>query len=325
MNIFEFWNIEFDHKKIHNICGDIKLIANFIIEKSLLYLSKQNFSGNIYLRTLALIFIAKKFIKLYNVCELCDNRRTELIFIPEEVKQVEREKDWFDREKLCKSLTRFIHYNGILKFKNEDFNGQTLSTDDIEYDDIVKIADIFKIEKPSGSNNMHNQHYQFEAYKKAVDDMFVEITNWQSVYSPKIWNKIYTYICDEIYEQSDREFEKYQPLPTRTYFVTPLSHFIETEEPVTNYVMIDGQYLYRCENNELSWNKHPRIVRTRNTTIVSILDLINKTYGCVFNSNPNALLFFEDHRKPIISSSRLDYFNFVRDFKIYEHLYTGWF
>lgn len=316
MNPFDFWNTEFDLKKITNISGDAILITNYIIEKSFEYLKKQNFTGNIYLKTLALIMIAKKLIKIYNVHEVAfaSNREKYIVDEPS-----------FNLKLLKTSLNNFLHFNGVIKFKDEEFFDQTLSTDDFEFEDIVKIGKLFKVSQPTSKNNIHNQHYQIKTYKKAVKDMFDEIVKYQSSFTADVWLKIYQYILDEVFETSDNNEENFKEDDIRTYFCRANTVFSETSSKISNLAFVENKFLFKSDNMEMDWTKVSKCRYPRQITIVDILKTIETSYGAVFNINPNAILFFEDYKKPVISTSRIQFFDFIHSFEIYEYIYSSWY
>lgn len=316
MNPFDFWNTEFDLKKIKNVSGDVTLVTNYIIDRSFRYLEKQNFTGNMYLKTLALIMIAKRLIKLYNIHEVS--------FISNKEKYTVDEPS-FNLKLLKTSLNNFLHFNGIIKFKDEEFFDQTLSTDDIEFEDIVKIGELFKVSQPTSKNNIHNRHYQINIYKKAVKDMFDEIVKYQSSFTPDVWSKIYQYILDEVLESSNDNKENFKEDDVRTYFCKVNTKFSKTSTKISNLAFVENKFLFKCDDMELDWSNIIICRFPRNITIVNILETIKESYGVVFNINPNAILFFEDHKKPVVSSSRIQYFDFIHSFEIYEYIYSTWY
>ena len=310
MENFEFWNIELDLKNIRNISGDINLIADYIFKLSVKYLKNKNFTGNLYLHVIALIKIARKIARTFKIYELCDLK----YYNPITFKQVE-----YSEEILKRSLNNFLYFSGTIKFKNEDFFGQKLSTEDFEFDKVCKIASLYKIVPSKKKNHIHNRHYQIDVYKKSVHDLFNELAKKQMNLPQKIVNLIHLYIRNDIAKLSKTSVSCDGPM---TYFCRIDTKFIKSKDQNSNYLFVENQFLYKNNSVSIDFEKHPYNL-IFNPTIEHILRKVTEEVKVVYNINPNAILFFEDISKEVMKPSRYEYFDFITSFEIYEPFYRN--
>lgn len=310
MENFEFWNIELDFKNIKNISGDINLIADYIFKLSLKYLKNKNFSGNLYLHVIAIIKIARKIARSFKIYELCDLKSYSLFTI----KQVE-----YSEEILKRSLNNFLYFSGTIKFKDEDFFGQKLSSEDFEFDQVCKIASLYQIVPSKKKNHIHNRHFQIDIYKKSVNDLFNQLAKKQMNLPQKIVNLIHLYIRNDIVKLSKSSENCNGPM---TYFCRIDTHFIKSKEQKDNYLFVENQFLYKNNSVTIDFEKHPFNL-ILSPTIEDILRKVTEEVKVVYNINPNALLFFENISKEVMQPSRYEYFDFVTSFEIYEPFYRN--
>ena len=314
MEHIHFWNLEFNHNKIHGLTGDVNYITRYIINLTKEYLDSKHFSGNVYLRVLAYIKVAQKYIQQLRIGKVYK-------YIGR--KEVISTNYSFDNSKLKVAINNFLYFNGEITFKREDFNGQIISTDDIDYEAIQKIGRVFNIvPSTSTKHNMFTGHFQLDTYKNIVNDLFEEIVRWQSEFTPAIQKVLFQYIRDEVIKESLRN----RKLKYKTFFYEPTIKTIPLKEPQNNLHFFEGKYLYIITQREPSFvkSKYEFIDSPiRTIHIQNVLDIVQQEYKVIFNINPNALLFFSDITKPVLESSRIDYFNFVSTYQIYDFIYSS--
>lgn len=310
MENFEFWNIELDLKNIKNIAGDINLISEYIFKLSAKYLRNKNFTGNLYLYVIALIKIARKIARSFKIYELCNIKSYRQITL----KQVE-----YSEEILKRSLNNFLYFSGTIKFKDEDFYGQKLSTDDFEFDKVCKIASLYKIVPSKKKNHIHNKHFQIDVYKKSVHELFTELAKKQMNIPPNVVRLIQLYIKNDIFKLSKSSENCSSPI---TYFCDVDTKFVNRQEQKSNYLFVENQFLYKNDFAIIDFERYPLNLNL-NPTIEDILRKVTEEVKIVYNINPNAILFFEDISKQVIKPSRYEYFDFITSFEIYEPYYRN--
>lgn len=310
MENFEFWDIELDLKNIKNISGDINLIADYIFKLSLKYLKNKNFTGNLYLHVIALIKIARKIARSFKIYELCDLKFYNQL----NIKQIE-----YSEEILKRYLNNFLYFSGTIKFKDEDFFGQKLSTEDFEFEQVCKIASLYKIVPSKKKNHIHNKHFQIDIYKQSVNGLFNELAKKQMNLPQNVVNLIRLYIKNDVLKLSKTSDDCSEPI---TYFCKVDTKFDISDEQKSKYLFVENQFLYRNNSVTIDFKKHP-ISLINAPSVEDILRKVTEEVKVVYNINPNAILFFEDISKPIMKPSRYEYFDFITSFEIYEPFYRN--
>lgn len=307
MTTFHFSNAILDDSIIKNLTGDENLIADYIIKKSIDHLKLRDFVANTYQYVLAIIFVARRLIIKYGICELHSSylRKCKLPAVE------------FDNAKLQRALNNFMHFNGTLKFDNDDFFGQTLSTEDIEYDLVKKVAKTFGIVPPDYKYNIHSTHYQIDIYKESIHDLFTELAKYQQNLTPKQKEYLKLLIIKEL-----RKASRHDCHDCKTYFEPFTPKIVRSN--AANLYYVDGKYLFNC-----GYYRPQRVepivdIDVSKIEITGLLELIKTEFGCIVNTNPNALRFFENPNQRVLRPSRIDYFDFIQDYKIYDYIYRDW-
>lgn len=218
----------------------------------------------------------------------------------------------FDVSVLKESFDFLFHFNGIVRFEEEPFCDQRMSTDDFDYEGLIALSPLFGSSLDETSvYNIDNTHHKLGLYKLHTKKFFEGLECRQTVLTSKIKRMIHSFIYDRLIESADSLPEDVSGV---TFMISPkmMKHIKIVESEGINYLSVVEDNLpdltYRLVNQKIVMD--PVSMSKQNYTMEDILESVKREYKCVMNINSSAF-------RGRYHQTR--YFDFIHDYSVFSY------